>query len=85
MIVVQNEHSGATTMEAMGKLQQLFPNGPVTAGNALGVNDQRVALIPASEAGIRAHCLRPIRRYLGGATEVVVPRVLVWGPVPASQ
>jgi acetyl-CoA acyltransferase len=69
-------------MEAMGKLQQLFPNGPVTAGNASGVNDRTSALLPASEAGIRAHGLRPIRRYLGGATEVVPPRVLVLGPGP---
>lgn len=82
VIVVWDEHPRATTMEAMGKLKQLFPNGLVTAGNALGVNDRRVALIPASEAGIRAHGLRPIRRYLGGATEEVVPRVLVLGPGP---
>ncbi|WP_434620230.1 3-oxoadipyl-CoA thiolase [Tabrizicola sp. M-4] len=85
VIMAQDEHPRATTMEALAKLRPLFPNGSVTAGNASGVNDGAAALILASEAGMKRHGLRPIARVLGGATAGVPPRVMGIGPAPASQ
>src|SRR5574343_340521 len=59
VVVTQDEHPRATTVEALAKLRPLFPNGSVTAGNASGVNDGAAALILASEAAMKRHGLRP--------------------------
>jgi len=85
LVVTQDEHPRATSMEALAKLKPLFPNGSVTAGNASGVNDGAAALILASEAAVKAHGLTPIARILGGATAGVPPRIMGIGPAPASQ
>ncbi len=81
-----DEHPRAgTTMETLGKLRSLFPDGTVTAGNASGVNDGAAALIIASESAARRHGLTPIARILGGATAGVAPRIMGMGPAPATQ
>lgn len=86
IIVDKDEHPRAgTTLETLGKVRALFPNGTVTAGNASGVNDGAAALIIASEAAARKHGLTPIARILGGATAGVPPRVMGMGPAPASK
>ena len=86
IIVDKDEHPRAgTTMETLGKLRALFPNGTVTAGNASGVNDGAAALIIASEAAAKKHGLTPIARILGGATAGVPPRIMGMGPAPASK
>ncbi len=85
LVVSQDEHPRATTVEALAKLKPLFPNGSVTAGNASGVNDGAAALILASEEGVKRHGLTPIARVLGGATAGVPPRIMGIGPAPASQ
>ena len=85
-IVDTDEHPRAgTTVETLGKLRALFPNGTVTAGNASGVNDGAAALIIASEAAAKRHGLTPIARILGGATAGVPPRIMGMGPAPASK
>lgn len=85
VVVDRDEHPRATSMEALGKLKPLFPNGSVTAGNSSGINDGAAALILASEAAARAHGLTPIARILGGTTAGVPPRIMGIGPAPASQ
>jgi acetyl-CoA acetyltransferase family protein len=57
----------------------------VTAGNASGVNDGAAALIIASEAAAKAHGLTPIARILGGAAAGVPPRIMGFGPAPATR
>lgn len=85
-IVDTDEHPRAgTTVETLGKLRALFPNGTVTAGNASGVNDGAAALIIASEAAAKRHGLTPIARILGGATAGVPPRIMGMGPAPAAK
>ena len=85
-LVSKDEHPRAgTTLDVLGKLRALFPNGTVTAGNASGVNDGAAALIIASEAAIKRHGLTPIARILGGATAGVAPRIMGIGPAPATQ
>ena len=85
LVVTQDEHPRATTLEALAKLKPIFTGGSVTAGNASGVNDGAAALIIASEAAARRHGLTPIARILGGATAGVPPRIMGIGPAPASQ
>ena len=85
LVVTQDEHPRATTVEALAKLKPLFAGGSVTAGNASGVNDGAAALIIASEAAAKQHGLTPIARILGGATAGVPPRIMGIGPAPASQ
>ena len=86
IVVEQDEHPrDGTTMEALGKLKPLFPNGTVTAGNASGVNDGAAALIIASGAAAAKHGLTPVARILGSATAGVPPRVMGMGPVPAVK
>ncbi|MGF6158306.1 acetyl-CoA acyltransferase [Ensifer sp. KUDG1] len=87
VIVDRDEHPRATTMEALAKLGTPFrqEGGTVTAGNASGVNDGATALIIASEAAAKKYGLRPIARILGGATAGVPPRIMGFGPAPASK
>ncbi len=86
IVVEQDEHLRATSMEKLAALKAPFrKGGSVTAGNASGVNDGAAALIIASEAAARKHGLTPIARVLGGATAGVAPRIMGFGPSPASQ
>lgn len=86
LVIDRDEHPRATTLEALAKLGTPFrKGGTVTAGNASGVNDGAAALILASAKGARQHGLTPIARVLGGATAGVAPRIMGFGPAPASQ
>ena len=85
-LVTRDEHPRATTIEALAGLKAPFrKGGSVTAGNASGVNDGAAALIIASEEAVKKHGLRPIVRILGGATAGVAPRIMGFGPAPASK
>ena len=57
----------------------------MTAGNASGVNDGACALLIASEAAAKAHGLTPRARIVGMATAGVPPRIMGFGPAPASR
>jgi 3-oxoadipyl-CoA thiolase len=75
-----------TSLEALAKLKGInAPDLSVTAGNASGVNDGAAALLVASEAAIKRHGLRPIARVVGTATAGVPPRIMGFGPAPASK
>ncbi len=86
VVVDRDEHPRTTTLEALANLDTPFrKGGSVTAGNASGVNDGAAALILASAKGARKHGLTPIARVLGGATAGVAPRIMGFGPAPASR
>ena len=86
VIVSTDEHPRATTLEALAKLATPFrKGGTVTAGNASGVNDGAAALILASATAAARYGLTPIARVLGGATAGVTPRIMGFGPAPASK
>ena len=75
-----------TTLEMLAKLKGV--NGAdltVTAGNASGVNDGACALLLASAAGVKAHCLTPRVRVVAMATAGVLPRIMGFGPAPAVR
>jgi acetyl-CoA acyltransferase len=85
-VVDRDEHPRDTTLEVLAGLKAPFRRGgTVTAGNASGVNDGAAALIVASEAAARKHGLTPIARILGGASAGVAPRIMGFGPAPASR
>lgn len=74
-----------STVEALSGLRSLFDGGVVTAGNASGINDGAAALIIGSrEAGEKAG-IQPRARIVSAAIAGVPPRVMGYGPVPASE
>jgi acetyl-CoA acyltransferase len=86
--VTADEHPRPeTTLEALAKLPTPFrrEGGTVTAGNASGVNDGAAALLVASEAAARAQGLTPRARILAVATAGVAPRIMGFGPAPATR
>ncbi len=87
LIVDKDEHPrGDTSLERLAKLGTPFrENGTVTAGNASGVNDGACALLIASEAGVKAHGLTPKARIVGMATAGLDPRIMGFGPAPATR
>ena len=86
IIVDQDEHPRATTMESLAKLKGVVrPDGTVTAGNASGVNDGACALLLADEASAAKNGLTPRARIVGMATAGVPPRIMGIGPAPATQ
>ena len=87
VVVDKDEHPRpGTTAEKLAKLPTPFrEGGSVTAGNASGVNDGAAALIIASEAAVKKYGLTPIAKVVGGATAGVAPRIMGFGPAPASK
>ncbi|MCE2660633.1 MAG: 3-oxoadipyl-CoA thiolase, partial [Rubrivivax sp.] len=86
LLVSRDEHPRATSLEALAKLKGVVkPDGTVTAGNASGVNDGSCALIVASEAAARHHGLTPRARVVGMATAGLAPRIMGFGPAPATR
>jgi acetyl-CoA acyltransferase len=75
-----------TTLEKLAKLPTPFrEGGTVTAGNASGVNDGAAAMLVASDDAVKRHGLRPMARVVGAATAGVEPRIMGFGPAPASR
>ena len=85
IIVSQDEHPRATSLEALAKLKGVVrPDGSVTAGNASGINDGACALLLADETNAARHGLTPRARVVGMATAGVAPRIMGFGPTPAT-
>jgi acetyl-CoA acetyltransferase family protein len=86
-LVEQDEHPRPDTkLEKLAKLSTPFrANGTVTAGNASGINDGACAAIVASEQAVKDHSLTPLARILGMATAGLEPRIMGFGPAPASK
>lgn len=85
-VVDTDEHPRPTTLEQLAALRAPFRDGgSVTAGNASGVNDGACALIVASPEAAQRHGLTPVARILGAATAGVAPRIMGFGPAPASS
>jgi 3-oxoadipyl-CoA thiolase len=84
--VERDEHPRETSLDKLAALPTPFrKGGTVTAGNASGVNDGAVALIVASPEAVKRHGLNPTARISGLATAGVAPRIMGYGPVPATQ
>lgn len=85
LLFEKDEHPRLSTLEKLGQLKVIFPDGTITAGNASGVNDGAAGLLLANEQAAVRHGLQPKARILGMAAAGVPPRVMGLGPVPATQ
>ncbi|CAG0974906.1 acetyl-CoA C-acetyltransferase [Anaerolineales bacterium] len=76
-----------TTMESLAKLKPAFvkEGGTVTAGNSSGLNDGAAALLVMSEEKAKALNLKPLARIVTSASAGVAPRVMGYGPIPATK
>jgi 3-oxoadipyl-CoA thiolase len=75
-----------TTIEALARLKGVVrADGTVTAGNASGVNDGACAVLLASGAAASRYGLRPRARVLGMAAAGLAPRIMGFGPSPATK
>lgn len=76
-----------TTLESLGKLKPAFAKegGTVTAGNSSGLNDGASALLIMSAEKAKSLNLKPLARIVTSASAGVPPRVMGYGPVPATK
>ena len=75
-----------TTLESLARLKGVVtPDGTVTAGNASGVNDGACAALVASGAAIDEFGLTPRARIVGMTTVGLAPRIMGFGPAPATK
>ena len=86
LVVSKDEHPRETSLEALAKLKGVVrADGSVTAGNASGVNDGSCALLIASDAAAKRYGLTPRARVVGMATAGLAPRIMGFGPAPATR
>ncbi len=75
-----------TSMESLARLKPAFrPGGTVTAGNSSGLNDGAAAVLLMSKEKAEALGLRPMARFVAAAAAGVEPRVMGYGPIPATR
>ncbi|MBE1555306.1 thiolase family protein [Sporosarcina limicola] len=86
IIVDTDEHPRPdTTIESLSKLRPIFEGGTVTAGNASGVNDGAAALLIMSAEKAKELNLKPLAKYVTGASAGLEPAVMGLGPIYASR
>ncbi|MBO0587839.1 acetyl-CoA C-acyltransferase [Sporosarcina sp. E16_8] len=84
--VDQDEHPRPDiTLEKLAQLKPLFEGGTVTAGNASGVNDGACALLLMSAEKAKELNLKPLAKYVTGATAGLEPAIMGLGPIIASK
>ena len=75
-----------TSLESLARLKGVVtPDGTVTAGNASGVNDGACAVLVASGAAVDKFGLTPRARIVGMTTVGLAPRIMGFGPAPATK
>jgi 3-oxoadipyl-CoA thiolase len=76
-----------TTLESLAKLKPAFAKegGTVTAGNSSGLNDGAAALLLMSEEKAKALNLKPLAQIVASASAGVPPRLMGYGPIPATR
>jgi acetyl-CoA acyltransferase len=82
-----DEHSRPdTSIDMLAKLKGVVtPDGTVTAGNASGLNDGACAILIASNDAAGRFGLTPRARIVAMATAGLAPRIMGFGPSPATK
>ena len=81
-----NKYVLNTDRDDMAKLRPAFAkDGTVTAGNSSGVNDGAAAVLMMSNEKARELGLKAKLRWVASAVAGVDPRVMGYGPVPATE
>ncbi|GHS97986.1 acetyl-CoA acetyltransferase [Synergistales bacterium] len=74
------------TVEAIAKLPPAFkPDGTVTAANASGINDGAAAVVVMSAEKAKELGVRPMAKWIGGATAGVDPSVMGIAPAESTR
>lgn len=74
------------TIEGLQKLRPAFKkDGTVTAGNASGINDGAAMLVIMSARQAESLGLEPLARIVTFATCGLDPKIMGYGPVPATR
>ncbi len=74
------------TMDKLAKLNPAFkPEGTVTAGNASGINDGAAMLVVMSKEKADELGLKPLVTIKSYASAALDPKIMGYGPVPASK
>lgn len=86
-VVDRDEHIRfGLKMEDLTRLKPAFrADGTVTAGNASGLNDGAAAVVVTSRSKARELGATPLARIVGNGVAGVDPRLMGYGPVPATQ
>lgn len=74
-----------TTLEKLAALKPIFTGGTITAGNASGINDGAAALLVMSAEKAKELNLKPLVKYVTGATAGLEPEVMGLGPIYATR
>lgn len=87
IIVADDEYpKHGTTIEKLAKLRPAFKkDGTVTAGNASGINDGAAMLIIMSKEKADQLGLKPLAKIKSYASAGVDPKIMGYGPVPATR
>lgn len=74
------------TVESLQKLRPAFkPDGTVTAANASGINDGAAAVILMSEEKANELGIKPLARWVVGASAGVDPAIMGIGPAASTK
>lgn len=74
------------TIDKLAKLRPAFKkDGTVTAGNASGINDGASMLVVMSAEKAKALGLKPLVRILSYGNAALDPKIMGYGPVPATR
>jgi acetyl-CoA C-acetyltransferase len=86
-MIDQDEHiRPGLAMEDLTKLKPVFAkDGTVTAGNASGINDGAAVCLVMSRAKAKELGLKPQALIRGWSVAGCDPKLMGWGPVPATQ
>lgn len=83
---VDEHNRRGTTVEGLAKLRPAFKkDGTVTAGNASGINDGAAAMIVMSAEKAEELGLKPMAKFVVGASAGVEPSLMGIGPIYASR
>jgi acetyl-CoA C-acetyltransferase len=74
-----------TTLDTLGRLKPVLPNGTVTAGNASQQNDAAAACLVVAEDRLASLGLQPMAWFGGWAAAGCDPATMGIGPVPAVR
>lgn len=86
LVISVDEHPRLSSLETLSALRPIVkPDGTITAGNASGVNDGAGACVIASEASVSKYGLTPKARIVMGTVVGLAPRIMGFGPAPASK
>jgi acetyl-CoA C-acetyltransferase len=73
------------SLEALGGLKALAPDGVITAGNASQICDGAAAVLVASEAAMKAHGLKPLARIDQLTVTAGDPVIMLDEPIRATR